>query len=516
MPMACCSETGYTHQQRRCRVRYRLGPCFVKLSIRNLGRIAAAELDIKPLTVFVGPNNTNKTWTAYALYGLAKRLAGGFFLDSPFAGAVISPTSALKIHITNLASQIQKSLLKDRQSISKREVKREEIIQVTSWPIELVLTTAELAKVLAIAEQDLCGASASLTIDGNEASRPTFHSCEFAFVGPENKFSCLYFGADRARLTPPEQTVLQADDELEARVTKIITDSLERVALGVLSAVVALPAERKALVALQGFFPSPFGRRRAPDFLESTSNEVSLPIQDFVNLLWISRLFYGRQLGPVHSTFKELAQVLESRVLQGGLMFQAEEQKPQRSPMDGRWRYRIQGKIDLDMHATSSLVRSLAGLDLYLTTYFREDSLLVIDEPEMNAHPDAQLKIIELLAILAQKGVTVIITTHSPYIADHLGNLIQASQLNEQAQEQVASEFKLGRKDAFLSPEDVAVYLFSGNGQVRIDPILDRESGIIDLDNFSESTGYMSNLINSLFRARDRTVTDAGSENDAT
>ena len=39
---------------------------------------------------------------------------------------------------------------------------------------------------------------------------------------------------------------------------------------------------------------------------------------------------------------------------------------------------------------------------------------------------------------------------------------MQASQLNERAQEQVASEFKLGRKEAFLSPEKVAVYLFSG------------------------------------------------------
>ena len=45
-----------------------------RLRVENLGRIADAELSIRPLTVFVGPNNTNKTWTAYALYGLAQRL----------------------------------------------------------------------------------------------------------------------------------------------------------------------------------------------------------------------------------------------------------------------------------------------------------------------------------------------------------------------------------------------------------------------------------------------------------
>ena len=44
----------------------------VRLFVSKLGRINDAELDISPLTVLVGPNNTNKTWTAYSLYGLAR------------------------------------------------------------------------------------------------------------------------------------------------------------------------------------------------------------------------------------------------------------------------------------------------------------------------------------------------------------------------------------------------------------------------------------------------------------
>ena len=46
----------------------------MKLRVRKLGRIAQAELDLRPLTVLVGPNNTNKTWVAYCLYGLAQKL----------------------------------------------------------------------------------------------------------------------------------------------------------------------------------------------------------------------------------------------------------------------------------------------------------------------------------------------------------------------------------------------------------------------------------------------------------
>ncbi len=39
---------------------------FVRLKVTNLGKIKSADIEIKPLTVFVGENNTNKTWTAYA------------------------------------------------------------------------------------------------------------------------------------------------------------------------------------------------------------------------------------------------------------------------------------------------------------------------------------------------------------------------------------------------------------------------------------------------------------------
>src|SRR5262245_32186965 len=49
----------------------------MKLVIDKLGLVTHAELDVRPLTVFFGPNNTNKTWVAYCLYGLARYLIIG-------------------------------------------------------------------------------------------------------------------------------------------------------------------------------------------------------------------------------------------------------------------------------------------------------------------------------------------------------------------------------------------------------------------------------------------------------
>src|SRR5437667_7196094 len=42
----------------------------MKVTVRNLGVIRKAEVDLKPLTIFVGPNNAGKTWLAYTLAGI--------------------------------------------------------------------------------------------------------------------------------------------------------------------------------------------------------------------------------------------------------------------------------------------------------------------------------------------------------------------------------------------------------------------------------------------------------------
>lgn len=39
----------------------------MKIKISNLGAIEQAEINLKPLTIFVGANSTGKTWTAYTL-----------------------------------------------------------------------------------------------------------------------------------------------------------------------------------------------------------------------------------------------------------------------------------------------------------------------------------------------------------------------------------------------------------------------------------------------------------------
>ena len=44
----------------------------LKLSVTNFGPIAKADIDLRPLTVFVGPSNTGKSYLAILIYALHK------------------------------------------------------------------------------------------------------------------------------------------------------------------------------------------------------------------------------------------------------------------------------------------------------------------------------------------------------------------------------------------------------------------------------------------------------------
>ena len=44
------------------------------ISIRDLGPIGRADLELKPLTIFVGPNNSGKSYAALTVYSLVRSM----------------------------------------------------------------------------------------------------------------------------------------------------------------------------------------------------------------------------------------------------------------------------------------------------------------------------------------------------------------------------------------------------------------------------------------------------------
>ncbi len=84
-------------------------------------------------------------------------------------------------------------------------------------------------------------------------------------------------------------------------------------------------------------------------------------------------------------------------------------------------------KVKMPLHLTSSSAKSLIGLSFYVKHIAKKNDILIIDEPELNLHPDNQRKLARLFATLVNSGINIFITTHSDYIIKEFSNLIMLS-----------------------------------------------------------------------------------------
>lgn len=442
----------------------------MRFRVEHLGQIASAELDIRPLTLLVGRNNTNKTWAAYALYGLLKQAAWG---DSSFLVDLIKPKVTQRPEHAAVARAIAPWVEKivttafdaagsgTQTGLLSLTVSRSDVLPPDTRGFTFHLTAEELAALLAVTVERTAQSSAVLHVDVNEEAAPrskilisrTKGVLQLSFQHAGSGHGMHFFSTSQTEL---RETVARALGDL---------------ALQSFRSVLALPAERKALIAIYNHLR---------DAVEQT---LPKPAADFIDFLRRTQVMRGgiTSLTQASSVQDSLRGILEGSVgyTQAGAGWQ-----PVYAPQ--------QASFTLPIQAASSLVRAMAGLDLILQSGLEKGDVLLIDEVEMNAHPVTQLALVELLCTLVRGGVYVIMTSHSPYVVDHLNNLMLASTLPAEAQDRFRDRFSLGTTDAFLPPDKVSAYLFERGGHVQ--DIMDRETGRISWTTFAEVSDQLSNL----------------------
>ncbi len=123
----------------------------------------------------------------------------------------------------------------------------------------------------------------------------------------------------------------------------------------------------------------------------------------------------------------------------------------------------------------SSMVSELAPVVLFLRHVVGRRDILIIEEPESHLHPEMQVEFARLLAGAVKAGLRVILTTHSEWVAETIGNLVELSDLPKSRREAMP-----GGPYA-LPAEDVGVWLFRKKdrprGSVVEEVILDPKAG---------------------------------------
>ncbi|MEE3777138.1 AAA family ATPase [Campylobacter sp. CX2-4080-23] len=92
----------------------------------------------------------------------------------------------------------------------------------------------------------------------------------------------------------------------------------------------------------------------------------------------------------------------------------------------------LQKHKTINIQQTSSSVKSLFLLDLYIRFQAQKNDILIIDEPELNLHPKNQILLARLLVMLVNIGIKVFISTHSDYILREFSSCICLKNISDE------------------------------------------------------------------------------------
>ncbi len=114
-------------------------------------------------------------------------------------------------------------------------------------------------------------------------------------------------------------------------------------------------------------------------------------------------------------------------------------------------------QVKLTMGESSSAVRSLLGIGFYLKHSAKPGDILIVDEPELNLHPENQRKIARLFTRLVNIGIKVFITTHSDYIIKKINTLIMLNNYDTHIKSIVKHEGYHSQE--LIDPNKIKVYI---------------------------------------------------------
>lgn len=175
---------------------------------------------------------------------------------------------------------------------------------------------------------------------------------------------------------------------------------------------------------------------------ENDKNLLTRPNSDFLTRL------SGMTIQKQNSEYDDIVDFIEKNVINGHV---AVSELPTHDIL-----YVPEGEEkEIPMFVTSGVVTELTPILLFLK--HENIRTMLIEEPEISLHPELQWQIARVLIRLKNAGVPVFVTTHSDIILQHINNMIKISDLKEKKSFLENAKYE---EEDLLKRDEVAVYQF--------------------------------------------------------
>ena len=435
----------------------------VEIAVKNFGPIAEATINLRPLTVFVGPSNTGKTYFSTLIYALHGVFAGFLKFPGRFKHLGIHGFKDLVDRNWNEIRSILKKLNTSDQSFKFsglprdiRESLESDLKNPESIANELkrcfdLNSTTELIRLKNGQRSEM---NVSLEVRRENQSLWDFNiesdESNFMVRGSVNKDLALY---DKESLISNGE--LDIDDLFFWASTELEGYAENRW---------YLPAARSGIMQIHRVIASSLVERATRGGL------APLEVPTFSGIVadFVKRLILYEESEAPDKEMRSLAEAIESDILAGQILMKP---TPSGYP-EFLYRPHAMGE-EVRLTRAASMVSELAPVVLFLRGGICPGDTLIIEESEAHLHPGAQTDIALTLAGLVRAGVRVVVTTHSDWLLKEIANLIRIGELKRKGVPQT----KKISSTQWLLPEEVGTWWFQKDGIVKQIPF-DRTEGV--------------------------------------
>ena len=348
----------------------------MKLSIKNVGKLKEADVEINGITVIAGENNTGKSTVSKTLFSLFN----GFY---NFDKKLLELKSK---DITNIFLRFVQNL--NRENVNILIDISDKIVKDTSYKFD----RNKLIKLI--------------------QENRNFISIEYLEEVSEKIFNILNI-KDEEYLENTISYIL--NNEFDNQINTIWSDDLGEIALKIKENELKLKIKNNKVIKIENkinlrseviYIDDPFiidnlneYKRRDINYLENHKESLETKLFREKNKKTFSEKIIAKN--NLQQITEKLKEVINGEI----------------KVYQGKWIYKFENNNELNLKNLSAGLKSFTILKrLVENGNLEEKGIIILDEPEIHLHPEWQVLFAELIVLLQKEfEMHILLTTHSPY-----------------------------------------------------------------------------------------------------
>ncbi|WP_300755908.1 AAA family ATPase [uncultured Brachyspira sp.] len=397
--------------------------------VKNFAKIKEAEIELSPFTLFVGDNNSGKSYLASLVWYISSIM---FFWDYK------KSLNFQNYH--NLYSLANEIFSNNKTEVTEVKISNEVINECIDAANDIISYNKTAIFESIFSYKNIIAEEIYILYPNYDVNiNMKYH--KIILSNNQSNDNIIYFYHNNMRFHGG------TNNSMDSIITLLCLRILEGIISREWSNTLFLPVSRTGFLLFKDLIIDKSLNSYFNNSYYSNVNdklELTLPIKDF--FFKLSSLRFDENINK-----KDIVDLLENKVINGKIYL---DNMP-----SAKVHYKSNNSdIDFKMHVSSAVITEISTLILFLK-YSKHNEDIIMEEPEISLHPELQQQLTRVFIKLVNSNINILITTHSDTIVQHINNMIKLNSNNEERKKYLMNKHGYDEDD-LISEDMVRMYQF--------------------------------------------------------